>query len=305
MVFFMLSGYWVSRLYSKKSGTSSLSYFSDRLLRIWPLLAVTAISIYVLVILTRAHGSGNLFSTLMLFGLATRKDDVIGVAWSLDIELQFYAGLPVVLYFISRFPEKFKKTGVVVGLAGATAVGTVLAHSGVTTVLAFLPMFAAGAFIWFGKPKISKKWALRSLYLFILIGIILYLIPETRTLIMNGQNKWFLTRGKVVWRYDLAYQCFCMVIVPFVAWNVGNTSSRLDRELGNFSYPLYLVHFPVIRMVQLLPMGIMEHKATAAFLSICTALAIYVIIDRPLERLRHKRSPGRTEGKLNTLLESR
>jgi peptidoglycan/LPS O-acetylase OafA/YrhL len=33
------------------------------------------------------------------------------------------------------------------------------------------------------------------------------------------------------------------VVVPFLAWNVSQHSSRFDRFLGNLAYPLYLFHW--------------------------------------------------------------
>ena len=104
ILFFMLSGYWVTRLYRQRGEQSSVGYLRDRLLRVWPLLAVTALAIALAFTLAGTRHPGSLWSTLALLGLATRHGDVIGVAWSLDIELQFYVALPLVLTAITTLP---------------------------------------------------------------------------------------------------------------------------------------------------------------------------------------------------------
>ena len=39
-------------------------------------------------------------------------------------------------------------------------------------------------------------------------------------------------------------------LLPYVARSLTVKSSKLDRHLGNLSYPLYLVHLPLIWFVR-------------------------------------------------------
>ena len=100
MVFFMLSGYWVTGLYLRHNG-SIASFMLDRFLRVWPLLAIVAILTVAARLWLDVPAAGHLASTLMLLGLATRNQDVLGVAWSLDFELQFYFALPFLMMLVA------------------------------------------------------------------------------------------------------------------------------------------------------------------------------------------------------------
>ena len=88
---------------------------------------------------------------------------------------------------------------------------------------------------------------------------------------------------------DLFSMAWAALLIPFVAWNVAQPSGRRDQLLGNFSYSLYLVHWPVIFQSRaLLPhFGIVEKSVC-----LCAVLAIsvvfYVLIDRRSERLRQR-----------------
>ncbi len=91
---FMLSGYWVSRLLAGWQASVPAFYVS-RTLRVWPLYAVVTVLAWLLHAHAEAVRPEGLWSALTLLGLAARAGDVIGVSWSLDIELQFCLALPL------------------------------------------------------------------------------------------------------------------------------------------------------------------------------------------------------------------
>ena len=85
---------------------------------------------------------------LPLIGIATSGRDPVGVSWSLDIELQFYLIVPlVVLGLAGRLPLRlFVIAGLVMTAVGLVASGCSIA-SGQPHLL-YLPAFLAGALIW-------------------------------------------------------------------------------------------------------------------------------------------------------------
>ncbi|MGI4877993.1 MAG: acyltransferase family protein [Janthinobacterium lividum] len=275
ILFFMLSGYWVSRLYDSRANPSTLVYIRGRFLRVWPLLACVAVAEKLLF---DAHGS--LASTLGLLGLATRRGDVTGVAWSLDVEMQFYLMLPVAMTVFRRWPRAMAPL-----LALATLVGLGLLRDNIITVFAYTPAFVAGALIWHLRWTPSTQSATASVAAFgaVLLGLVI--VPPLRSLVMNVVYIWWL---------DPFYLTVCLVLVPFVAWNVNRPSPAFDRHLGNLSFPFYLLQYPVIVATR----GIFHLSMLNALLALATtmslALGIYLFADRPFELWR-RRLNGRAD----------
>ena len=101
LLFFMLSGYWVSRLLAGWQA-SVPAFYASRTLRVWPLYAVVTVLAWLLHAHAEAVRPESLWSALTLLGLAARAGDVIGVSWSLDIELQFYLAIPLITLAAQR-----------------------------------------------------------------------------------------------------------------------------------------------------------------------------------------------------------
>jgi peptidoglycan/LPS O-acetylase OafA/YrhL len=275
VLFFMLSGYWVTRLY-EGWGRGIATFEASRFLRIWPLLAVVAVIVWAAERVGVLPQHGSLISTLGLLGLAARQGDVIGVAWSLDLELQFYLLLPLCLWWVNVHTDGRALRAAML-LVVLTVAGTIGLANGWLTVLAFAPAFAAGVAIRVCNWQVSARIAAVSLALFLLVGVVLWLVPATHHLVI---------KGAVSWWQDLAYNAWCFTLLPYVAWNVHQPSPLLDRELGNLSFPLYLVHFPIIVLVIGWAGNGVSGKVLALALAVVATALLYLLVDRPLERCR-------------------
>ena len=103
-IFFILSGFWVMRMFCEKyhSNRTVLPFYLSRLLRIGlPFLA--AFLIYWSVLLAQGTPlDPSLAKGLLLLGVASHHQDVLGISWSLDIELQFYLMIPVLYLLLFR-----------------------------------------------------------------------------------------------------------------------------------------------------------------------------------------------------------
>lgn len=279
ILFFVLSGYWVVRLFDH-DGRNALRFGINRFLRVWPLLAVTALIVVALTAVFGLPSRGSLLSTLFLLGLATRGGDVIGVSWSLDIELQFYLLVVAIALALRRLTISLSVVGGALAAAVLTSVGIALLSRNIWTVAAFIPAFAAGAGIYLTGWKASRRAAGLSIVAWLAVGLLFALVPMMRTLLLKQDSDW--------WR-DIVHMAWCLMLTPFIAYNVRSKSSRLDRHLGNLSFPFYLIHPVIISVVATQAFGrSLAGHALALALALVASLLLYFGVDRPFERVRHR-----------------
>ena len=275
LLFFMLSGFWVARLLARWE-TGTITFLASRALRIWPLYALVTVVAWALLARTGAPHPADPWSALMLLGLAARPGDVLGVSWSLDLELQFYFALPLIALALAR-------AGVAITLAGAAlafAVGAWLFDQGWLTFLFHLPVFLAGVLVQHFAWRPSGRLAAASVVLAGLGAGLILLVPAWNGLLLKASFADSLAEnlGHILW---------VLLLVPFIAWNVHQPSDRRDRWLGDMSYTLYLVHLPVVKLLaQFVPAMDLAAKLLALALIALVSLAVFFGLDRPLEARR-------------------
>lgn len=269
LLFFFLSGYWVTQIWSSKFSMSRLgAFYGARYFRIAPMYLL------VIVVAAAVTGAPVLLHNLTLLGVATIGEDPTGVSWSLDIELQFYILIPFLITLVAASPR-----GAVALCVAAPLLGwLVLQPMGLVTLAQYLPAFMLGMFTSTRKYAPGRRVALASLAVFGIVTMTLALLPPTFALLDKLQPN-FVDQ-------DIFAFIWMLPLLPYVAHSLTLKSSRLDRHLGNLSYPLYLVHVPVISwIVSHLGEGSMA-KLIGGGLSCAIAVAIYVLVDRPVDAVR-------------------
>ena len=270
-VFFMLSGYWVSAVYRTTYRGVILSFYLARFLRVWlPFAAafLLALACYAAAGIPKPPAT---WTGLALFGIASTRADALSISWSLDIELQFYLLVPLIVALLP-----WRKSMVAATMALTLAGWFLLMRYDIWTVFAYLPPFIAGAYL----PRFSGRAALSGLIAFALIGAFVAAVPYLRPLLQKDvmgpfHPDWF----GLPW---------VLALIPFVGWNVRQQSGWLDRHAGNFAYALYITHWPVVVLSR--------HWASDAWLALSipfVALTFYILVDRTCERLRQRIIGGR------------
>ena len=272
VLFFLLSGYWISDLWDRQSaGTGVAGFFANRFLRIWPLYAITIFAVGII-----AGKPPGLFNWLLLGVASKTAPAIIGVEWSLDIEAQFYLLLPVAMYLSSRVPGLLMAVFAVVGVS----VGW-LAYdlAGYQTVFMYLPAFVAGMLL-YRLPGVFTRYCspAMSIAAFALLTLVLFALPVTRGM--------FSLHGVHMFHRDAFAMFWMLPLLPYIAASLAIRSNEMDRHIGNLAYPLYLIHYPVLKMVFELTGSDWPWKLAAALLAFVCALIIYIVIDTPLERFR-------------------
>lgn len=269
LLFFLLSGYWVTKLYYRMGASRVGAFYASRFLRI----ALLYWLCFGLAALTLNKTIDPL--DLILFGVASRSSDPLGVTWSLDVELQFYLALPLLLAVGAKLPA-WAATALVAGL---TLTGVALvASTGIVTVFQYLPAFAIGIGISLVNWNPERKTAYASLAAFAALSLAFVAIPQTRIMLDSSLPNPI--------DHDLFAFIWMLPLIPYVAHSLAATSGEGDRHLGNLSYPLYLVHYPIIQLSnQALGPGL-QAKIAALACSMVVALLLYWFFDRWTDRYR-------------------
>ena len=288
MAFFVLSGYWVTLVYERShahaTGGVPIFYLS-RAMRVFPLYLVIFLIVAALASLVAMPLQPDVWVALPILGVASHGKDIIGVTWSLDIELQFYLLLPL-LIMILRWPRGRQGQGWGI-LAGALLLswllGLVLASRyGVLSILLYLPVFLFGVATYLFDFRISQSQARMSLLLFLLMGFVVLSLPGTRDLLLHG-------RGSRL--SDALFAMYwCIPLLPFIAYNVRQPSDTRDRFLGDLSYPIYLVHFPLVSLAGALLGRDMASWEKLIYLGVVllVSVVVYHLVDRRSEVFRHR-----------------
>lgn len=217
--FFTLSGYWVGRMWLKKysAGPYPISTFLiSRCWRIYP----AAVCAVLFARLWCGYDPVLEWSSLTLFTESTTKS--LPTTWSLVAEIEYYALVPlavpvVVLALASKRRAAF---GLVALVIWALLAGS---YSMQLTALGWIPLFVTGLAAAMHDWKPSARLALASLIACLCVASLVLLHP------------FFFD----VWLLSFA-------VAPFALWTATLPSSKLDKFLGQLSYTLYLVHWPLV-----------------------------------------------------------
>jgi peptidoglycan/LPS O-acetylase OafA/YrhL len=305
MAFFVLSGYWVAQIFDRNHAHATRGvplFYLSRALRIFPLYLVIFLMLAAVARLAGIPIDPDVWIALPILGEASHGKDIIGVTWSLDIELQFYLLLPL-LIVILRWPNGgLRWTILTCALLIGWVLGVALASRyAVLSILLYMPVFLFGMAIYLFDFRVSRAQARVSVVIFLLMGVVVALLPATRELLVYARGD-RLTDA-------LFAMSWCIPLLPFIIHNVRQPSDARDRFLGNLSYAVYLVHFPLVTIsVFLLGRHMVSwEKLIYLGLVLSVSVVMYHLVDRPSEAFRHRfirdllrRQDGRTNSVRNT-----
>lgn len=265
--FYVLSGYLMTYVLKHKYGFDKkglLNYGYNRFVRIFPIYYVTVIigMITILVLVPRGvnllalngqfdmpQGWGWIF-TLTLIPLFYSGPNAVPVSNALGIEIGAYFLMP--LLAINKSTAWF---ALIIGLYLNWNHGLFI-ESFDTRYASFLPCllaFAVGALICHYKKELSRfSYPLLSVFIWCLHCLLWLKFPY-----------W-------PWTYGLYVS---MVLSAWVVISLDTReTSKLDKRLGDFSYPVYLVHTIVGGWF----FGVFDHERTFEFFIVSFLMTLFV-----------------------------
>jgi peptidoglycan/LPS O-acetylase OafA/YrhL len=334
LVFFIISGFYMAMvLDGQYKGKPVRTFYLSRAARIYPAYWVSlAFTLMVSLYLT---GTGFLgaftqlswvqqahmvFANFFIFGqdlaylfclrdTTTSQcfvvDQVVlnSPAWSISVELMFYLIAPWAVH-------NLRSSAVLVGIGALYVLGiTYLDYDALRAIAGISPhpletviryhMFPA-SLLFFGGGAV----AFHLIYKRHITGreksggMLQYAAAAAGVLLIAN-----FTDPMIAWWQLLA---FIVAVPSLFAFTRDN---RFDRAIGELSYPVYILHFPILKMLSGFEVkGPFNYGTNAAILSILAGALVYLVIDRPVDRWRHRMvaksaaapKPGVTEGSIWT-----
>ncbi len=294
-VFFVLSGFWVRRMWADRYIATRSPYFTFMVSRLWRLapvmLLVSAITIPLLPLIgigwDRILTDGwphVLGSTALLFGYGLLDYRPIGSAWSLDIEMQFYALTPLLAILVARGRWWL----VLAAGAFVSALSMMLTDALIspTYLIFFLTGMVAAERCW--QPSAALA---RGSVLLVVLALVLVTLSPWRGILWGGAEPGPL----FVWNPWLN-TLLAFATVPFALHTVWRPSDSTDAMFGDLSYIVYLLHWIGMQWFFTIEGSFLDRLpyAAACFAAVPLAsLAIWRYYDRPLNRLRANWVAGR------------
>ena len=303
--FFCLSGYLMTLVLNQRYGFGSdglLRYAANRALRIYPpyLVALAAMATLLALrpdwaaVLTHAglpYVAGDWIRNVALLDLDSRMlpAPILPASWSLSIELYYYV-LMALLLSRSRVTVSLWLVAAATWAAWANATG-VAAHLRVTSPAACALPFALGAAVYFvGQQFTRPEFTLPSWLLPLAVVVAL----------LNAGTAWTWPDlySTPLLLHAAASSAVILALAGLAHPKATSIPARLDRQLGDLSYPLFLLHMPVSIVVAAALATFTESDLRLGERSALFVLAVPVVlmvslllrrvVELPVEKLRRR-----------------
>jgi peptidoglycan/LPS O-acetylase OafA/YrhL len=318
-IFFLVSGFYIA-LILDKTYKSKRMFYLNRILRLYPVYLIVCLLVLLTSILRRGFAENlfgysplvlliSTFSNLTLIGTdwlmffdtsnggiqltssvvtGDRMRDLLWIApaWSLGIEITFYAMAPIICRWRSRF--------------------LIAAIIGLCTIRI---LFNQSEFNFAESPFDARFFPFELPYF--LVGILLYRCKRDAKLEVTIPLKYlysalflfFLIFEPIRSSFDLSRTASMAVLVIVAAVVVlFGQSSEFDRKFGELSYPIYISHVFIAQVYEFSSTGIVKkfslldnnHISMSVQVLLIVLVSYFLLqITKPIEKIRDKnRNPN-------------
>jgi len=311
-LFFMLSGYWVFQMWGREYAQTETPYRNFIVSRFWRLMPVYYVALAIFFLTDWLFPGGRVayrpdglwaaihyyVSHLLILGYAPLPyaAKTMPPVWSLDVELQFYLVAPFLILALTghRAGSIPRLALAAVALAGFAAF--IVFFGNIHAQSAFLPMylvfFLIGALSarhgWKPAPRLAVGgFAAAGL---LIAGCIL--LPAARPLLIEGSFSSRLSDFNPDANIVLA-----LLMAPYAMGTVlrspakGSRAARLDRDLSNVTYEIYLLHPAALLIVAHFVGHLSKYRQMPAIALAWLGLfpvcwLLYRLVDQPIDRRR-------------------
>lgn len=286
-VFFVLSGFWISRMWRERYAELRSPYVTFVISRLWRLLPTMLVAtVFAATLFMLAGGLDSLssdgiewghltFSSIFLIGYAELASPrLVEPAWSLDIEMRFYIIAPLLIVAL-RALGAVRFLGTALAIFAITALGLVSDTPIAVLGLKYLGWFAIGMaaeHVRWSPPQWASTASLGGFVAIIAAALVVFpaILTDPALNQANLQLNWLLA----------------FVAAPYAIATCYGASTKRDREFGDISYTVYLIHWPVFAVL-FVTEAISPVTIAASLIAIgAVSWAILRFVDQPLQKAR-------------------
>lgn len=295
-LFFIISGFVIALPYAKGHLFGSKiprlkQFFIRRLTRLEPPYFINLFVLFLIIPLVTSNKAidlaPNLFASMMyVHGIVFAKASIINtVAWSLEIEIQFYILAPFLTYLF-KIKQLYIRRGIIIGLIAAFSIIKVMVDADVSplygvSVLSYAHFFFTGFLLldvylneWQQSPKKVPIWDIVSVAAWISIVVILYMGKSAKAFIVIPMFIAYCAAFKGI----VNNRFFCQPLI---------------YTIGGMCYTIYLYHYPIISafgrliiksgVINNMPvwMGIISSIIILAPITLLICTLLFVLIEKP------------------------
>jgi len=292
MLFFMLSGFLMSHLYSKKAfnKTTVKHYFLARAARVVPLYLAIVLGSYIFTSLDfpLLYDIANV-NVLIGHLLFLHGESVL---WSIPPEVHFY------FVFIIFWALAKNRLGYIYIVSIAVMILLFLTNfprisseiNGIPynffNTIRSLPYFFIGVIFGLNYSTLTIPNYLKSHSFILTLCLIPLLYPAFSPVTSDAKYRMWLS-----YEVLLVMASVFFAIVFFVPDNNRVLANRVGDLLGKISYSLYLLHMPIILLVNKLSVSVELKLFISLLASIMVAFVSYTYFEKPVANLiRNKRA---------------
>ncbi|NOU52242.1 acyltransferase [Pseudoalteromonas sp. JBTF-M23] len=291
MLFFLLSGFLMAHLYLDKqcNRQNITDYFLARVGRVIPLYLVIVFASYFF---TQADKNVlyNIadYNTLVGHLLFVYGESVL---WSIPPEVHFYF-IFVLLWSLSQHRKGYIYVVIiaVMLLLFFTNFPKVFGDFygipyNLFSILRTLPFFFIGVIFGLHYKCANIPAYLRSHWFILALCLIPLMYPEFSPITSDSKNRMWLSYEVL---FVMGTVFFCIVFL--VPDNNVLLSNRLGDFIGKISYSLYLLHMPIIEVVNTLALSVELKLILSLLLSVLAAYLSFKLFERPIAKAIRKRA---------------
>jgi peptidoglycan/LPS O-acetylase OafA/YrhL len=290
LVMFLVMMLWgaPTNLPSPLLGRLPMSMFDQVVLAI-PNIVLFGQDLHQFLVRVRVESAGPpfLLDIVSRINPAVLQDNMmaVGQAWTLAAEATFYVIAPFIVHSARR-----TAIALVVTLAIRFYFMTILGQRSGIWGYSFFPcvacMFILGSAVYHAHKLIPRRDLHTVAGWIALAGFATWFgtLVSTNNIVLGSPADWSIDRP----RFWLLYLLFAASL-PFMFEATKNV--RIDREIGEISYPLYVVHGLVVGLVYFRwsgPQGSVPDAWAAVTLSVFAAYIMRQFVEVPIERWRNK-----------------